>query len=133
MSLRIRILTKPHSHQRYDTVGDYFDLKNGESVISVSKMHDKRYEFLVALHELVEMFLCRQRRISNRSIDRFDMAFEKARAPGNEGEPGDDPKAPYYREHWFATKIERLMAKELGVDWEKYEEHIRKVSDQWSR
>jgi hypothetical protein len=35
-------------------------------------------------------------------------------------EPGDDPRAPYYREHQFASGMERLMAAELGIDWQQY-------------
>jgi hypothetical protein len=61
------------------------------------------------------MFLCLDRGVSFKAIDRFDMKFKGA------GEPGDDPKAPYHREHRFATRIERLLARELRVDWATYE------------
>jgi len=75
----------------------------------------QRYEALVLIHELTEMFLCIDRGVSFKAIDRFDMKFKGA------GEPGDDPKAPYHREHRFATRIERLVARELRVNWAKYE------------
>jgi len=48
------------------------------------------------------------------------MAYERNRREGDLGEPGDDPRAPYYREHQFASGMERLMAAELGVDWQQY-------------
>ena len=74
-----------------------------------------RYEALLLIHELTEMFLCMDRGMSFKAIDRFDMTFKAT------GEPGDDPKAPYHREHRFATRIERLLARELRVNWAKYE------------
>jgi hypothetical protein len=52
------------------------------------------------------MLLCIDRGVSFKAIDRFDMNFK------GDGEPGDDPRAPYYRQHQFATQIERLLAKE---------------------
>ena len=79
---------------------------------------------LVAVHELVEVLLCKHRGITAAKVDAFDKAFEKARKPGNEDEPGDDPKAPYRKEHFFATNIEALLSAELGVDWAKYEREI---------
>ena len=85
-------------------------------------MADWRYEALVAAHEMVEMILVKQRGISEQSISEFDIAFEHSRAQGKVlGEPGDDPRAPYQREHFFATNLERLLAAELGVDWFAYE------------
>jgi hypothetical protein len=36
-------------------------------------------------------------------------------------EPGDDLRAPYHCEHVFATKVERMLAREMGVDWDAYE------------
>ena len=35
-----------------------------------------------------------------------------------------DIAAPYYREHQFATCVERLLALELGVEWNKYDEVV---------
>ena len=87
-------------------------------------MSDWRYELLVALHELVEVNLCKHRGVTEADVDAFDKSFEKNRKPGNEDEPGDDPKAPYRKEHFFATNIEALMSAELKVDWAKYEKEI---------
>jgi hypothetical protein len=52
------------------------------------------------------------------------MAYEAKRKPGDTSEPGDDAKAPYHREHVFATKIERLLAVELGVNWRDYDREV---------
>ena len=70
-------------------------------------------EFCVALHETIEQHLCAKRGISNEDITAFDIKFEKEREHGKHGdnEPGFDPRAPYRKEHSFADKIERLVAK----------------------
>lgn len=89
-------------------------------VISVSKMNDWRYEFLVATHELCEVFICRHQGISQKQVDRFDMDYEKKRKPGNFDEPGDDPKAPYRNSHCIASGVERILAAALLVCWKDY-------------
>jgi hypothetical protein len=121
--MRICIETIPHDHQLYDTVGNYFTDPIGIRQIRVSEMGNADYEFLVALHELIESHLCQKRGISDESIDAFDKQFEEHRKLGvhsDDEEPGGHPDAPYYREHQFASIIEILMAYELGVDWNDY-------------
>lgn len=118
---KIIVKTIPDDEQRYNTVGDYYTDAEGNRVFAVSDMHNWKYEFLVTLHELIESSLCQDREISDESIDAFDIAFEKLRPENPDiGEPGDDINAPYFREHQFATKVERMMADELGVDWDEY-------------
>src|SRR5207237_9118850 len=93
--------------------------------VASTEMRAWRYVMLVAVHELVESMLTRYRGISEESIGSFDMAFEEKRERGLvRGEPGDAPDAPYRREHFFATNLERLLAAELGVDWPIYETYI---------
>lgn len=118
--LPVAIETIAPADHRYSTAGDYW-LEDGKLVIKVSAMSDPRYSFLVALHELVEASLVRARGIPIEAIDDFDVAYEAKRKDGDNSEPGDSPAAPYHREHVFATKIEKLMAKELGVDWKTYD------------
>jgi hypothetical protein len=117
----------PHDSQRYDTVGDYQE--EGNTIFfSISRMHDDRYEQLVAIHELVEKILVTARGIPDRAIDQFDMAYEAARTPDNDDEPGNDPAAPYHKEHLFATKVERMLADELGLDWDVYDAAVLGLS-----
>ena len=119
---KIIIKTIPDTHQRYNTVGDYFKDEAGNRVFTVSDMNNWKYEFLIALHELIESALCEARNINDEAIDAFDIAFETKRLSNPAiGMPGDDQNAPYYKEHQFATKIEKMMAVELGVDWETYD------------
>jgi len=119
----------PHRKQRYDTVGDWIP---GTPVrIRVSAMDDKRYAFLVALHEILEYELCVMRGITDAQVVKFDKEFEAERAAGihpQDAEPGEDIRAPYKNEHAFATMIERRVAEELGVKWSDYESAICNIS-----
>lgn len=122
--MKIEMITIPHDAQRYDTCGDWEIGKDGSISISVSDMGNEDYALLVALHELVEVWFCRKRGISQKSVDDFDIAYENARKDGDISEPGDSTKAPYFLEHRFATKIERQVAAQLGVNWEEYDNAV---------
>lgn len=117
--LNINIKTIPDKEQRYDTVGDYWK-KDDVDEIKVSEMSNRQYEFLVAIHEMVEQFLCENAGITDKEITGFDVEYEKKRKNGDDTEPGEDIFAPYHKQHMFAEKIEMLMAEECGLDWEDY-------------
>jgi hypothetical protein len=118
------IVALPHSLQPYDTCGDWQISSRGPIHVSVSEMADWRYELLVGLHELVEASLCKARGIDQHAVTAFDVEYEKKRRQGDESEPGDDSAAPYHLEHVFATKIEKLMCAELGLDWAEYDKAV---------
>jgi hypothetical protein len=120
----IRIRAIPHKSHRYCTVGDYFTDKRGVEQVRVSEMEDWRYEYLVAMHELIEDFLCQHRGIKEEDITAFDVLYELERERGlhkDDEEPGFDKRAPYRKEHEFATKMEMLLAHELKVNWKEYD------------
>ena len=123
MMKRIMAITVAHASQRYPTVGDYTD-QHGCTLFSISEMGNEKYEYLVLVHELIEKILVDARGISHQSIDDFDIQFETDRDPGDESEPGHDTRSPYRREHVFAERIERLLADELGVDWDDYDKVV---------
>lgn len=75
--MKITIETIPYDQQRYPTVGDWTFDKEGNLLIRVSGMGDWRKEALVAVHELVEVLICKQRGITQEQVDKFDMDFEK--------------------------------------------------------
>jgi hypothetical protein len=128
MSLpRINVLAIPHKEQRYPTVGDWWYDEEGVLQIRVSKLSSWRLEALIVVHELVEVLLCKHDRVSTESVDKFDMAYEKARKRGDESEPGDSPKAPYRRQHCVATGVERILAALLGVCWSDYERELNEL------
>jgi glycosidase len=119
--VKTTIKTIEHNKQRYDTIGDWKFDRRGDLHIKVSDLHNADFEFLVGIHEAIEAFLCMRRGITGNMVDAFDLMWK------GEGEPGDDKKAPYHKEHVFATKIERQLATELGVDWDAYDEYINKL------
>lgn len=116
--MKIVIESIPTSQQRYDTWGDWWYDPDGTLQLRVSAddtaMPTEDHQFLVALHELVEARLCQARGITQQQVDDYDMGME-ARFKENGEEPGDQPDAPYRREHRFAMLIEHLMAHELGL------------------
>jgi len=121
----MEIKTIPHSEQRYETCGDYWVDENGVQQVRVSELSDWRYEVLIAVHEIVELSLARNRNIDEGEITKFDINFEAAKARGEcSGEAGDHVHAPYRKEHFFATNVERLFAAELGVNWFEYETYV---------
>lgn len=128
--MKTTIETIDHSTQRYDTVGDYQTVKEYDSgsmvdvrKITVSKMDNSDYEFLVGLHEMIEQHLCAKKGISEQLITDFDVMYEKLRGHtvNDTDEPGNCPLAPYHKEHVFATQIEKAVADALGVDWGAYD------------
>lgn len=129
--LNVRIRSIPHRFQHYDTVGNYWrdvDSSGAESLeIRVSRMRDRRHEFLVALHEFIEAFLCDWRRIAFAKITRFDIEYENQRRKGEPVEPGASIRAPYRREHQFAERVERILARELEVDWQQYNRAVERL------
>ena len=124
--LNIDIKTIPRKDQRYETVGDYYEstADDGLQHVRVSDMGNSDYELLVAIHELVEWYLTAKRGIKPEDIDDFDIKFEALRSTAPEvigdQEPGHMVSAPYHKEHVTAERIERILAAELGVDWEAY-------------
>lgn len=137
-----------HDRQRYPTTGDWTFTPDG-LLVSVSHMHNDDYEFLVAIHETIEAWLCKKHGIKDEDVCAFDEAYEERRAYAAEmgylganpgylsgtlvrdfscrcnvteiSEPGDDIHAPYYKQHQIATGVERILAAELGVSWNEYE------------
>jgi hypothetical protein len=122
--MKILIETIPHSKQRYPTCGDWKIEPDGTVHILVSQEVGEDSAFAIAVHELLEQNLCAQSGITQKSVDDFDIAFEKNRKPGDDSEPGDDPLAPYKKEHFFATSIERLVVAEKGMDWFDHDDRI---------
>jgi hypothetical protein len=117
-SSKIIIECLTQGEMRYDTTGDWFFDKDGNLIIQVvgGDPLDHDEAFLVALHELIEVKLCHLAGVTQGAVDAFDFAFK------GEGEPGDDPKAPYRKQHRQAMMVEHLMALFMGkYDYGKVE------------
>jgi hypothetical protein len=119
--MRITIETIPHENQRYPTAGDWLWPNEHNLLIRVSEMGDWRKEAAVAVHELVEAILCKADGVAEDAVDAFDRAYEADRTSLDDSEPGDDPTAPYHRQHCFATAVERMLIAALGVPWSEYD------------
>ena len=117
----------PHKQQLYPTVGNYMDDKNGGKKFQISDMQNEDYAFLVLIHEMVEARLCEKAGITDEEITAFDKMFEAERDAGlhdDTEEPGCDPDAPYCQQHMQAMKIERMVARFLGVKWSVYDRKV---------
>lgn len=118
--MKIVIQTIPHKNHRYSTCGDYYTY-NGVERIFVSDMKNWRYELLIAVHEIIEDYICKHKGIAEETITDFDEDHPHA------ADPGFLPDSPYREQHHFATGIEMLLAKELGVDWLEYEKAVAEL------
>lgn len=110
---------------RYPTAGDYYH-QNGINKIEIFEQDNDDYNFLIGLHEYFEEYATRKRGITEKSITEFDLNYERNRKEGDfSSEPGNDPSAPYHECHLVATKIEKIAAEFLGVDWNDYDKNIK--------
>ena len=116
--LNIEVQTIAHNAQRYDTVGDYVT-NGGKDIFYISDLGDRRYEWLIAIHELVEKVINESRGISNGAVDAYDFA-----RIGKGCEPGDESVCPYRDSHCIATAVERLLCGVMGLSWSEYEAAI---------
>jgi hypothetical protein len=96
--------------------------------IYVSNCSDWRYSALLAVHELVEAIICYKDGITSEQVDQFDLQYNKT-----DYEPGDDIAAPYYKQHQIAMGFERMLAAELGVDWNKYETELSLMTENYPK
>ncbi len=117
--MKIIIEAIPKTQMRYDTAGDWF--QDGDDLrIQVDDDLPVDEQFLIALHELVEVKLCVMRGVSQAMVDSFDVEEWPrlvAEQPGlAETEPGDHPSAPYRKEHRAAALVEHFAASLMGLD-----------------
>ena len=111
----IIITTIPHARQRYDTVGDW-QWRGDDLIITISDTGSWRSNMAVAIHELCEVALCKDKGITQIDVDKFDMG------PGlQSNDPGDLPNAPYRDQHCFATAVERMLIAAFGMAWSEHE------------
>lgn len=115
--MKITIETIPHDQQRYPTAGDWLIDAAGNIAVRVSETGNWRYDAAIGIHEAVEALLCRDAGISQADVDAFDTGY-----PGDE--PGDDPDAPYAREHCLATAVERLLIAAMELSWSDYADAV---------
>lgn len=118
--MRIVIETIPHRQQRYPTLGDWI-WTGDDLTIQVSESGDWRSDVLVALHEFVEVFLCKDAGVTQDIVDAFDKAHLDS------ADPGDEVDAPYRDQHCFAMAVERMMAAAMNYPWKQHEDTLADV------
>ena len=116
-----------HDKQRYPTAGDWYFTPNKDIIINVSKTADWRVSALVAVHELVEALGCLVDGVSEEDVTNHDLWFEDQQL---EGEPGDHPTAPYYKQHQLATKVEKLVCEAFGMKWDEYDQAVEQLFEE---
>jgi hypothetical protein len=117
--MNIHIIKVTKDQMRYDTAGDWYYDEAGDLVIKVAtdfpEFPTNDHHNLVALHELIEVLLCRKRGITQQMVDDFDMGPGSYDVIPEDEESGDQPGCPYGKEHRFAMIVEHMMAHELGL------------------
>jgi hypothetical protein len=118
---RIEIKFIDPKNQRFGEAGDWFyDAEDDRMTVFVNRMSDWRSELAVAIHELCESIACLAADIDQTDVDAFDKRFHEDL---HDGEAGDNPDAPYHKQHVGATAVERLTCSELGINWEQHEKN----------
>lgn len=117
----------PHQSHRYPTVGDWLIRPTADRVphfeIRVSRLKNPDHDFLLAIHEMIEAYLCWRYGVTDEAVTAWDIAWKE------DTEPGEDPRAPYYFQHTVASAIERYLALILRADWRSYERAIRELDE----
>jgi hypothetical protein len=125
MNISIKIIPK-HKHRKEVDGVDWFWDKKGNLQVRISPITQGNWrdEMLLAIHETVEALICRHLNISQKAVDTFDQAYDKAHPNDPDLDAGDDPLAPYNRPHCLATCVERALAYALDVQWGEYDQRL---------
>lgn len=115
------VISISQNFQRYKTVGDW-QRTNLDMVIKATDLPNEDMTFLIAVHELVEAYLCERAGVTQEQVDEFDLSFDPENSAGIE--PGDAETSPYRLQHQAAESIERHLAQILGVDWNLYQREV---------
>ena len=109
---------------RYATTGDWEVIGDLLSITVADYGGQEDSAFLVALHELVESFLCKKAGIAEEDVSRFDIENPHLE------EPGDSPEAPYYNQHLIATMIEKIVCEHIGMNWEAHNDWVQRAGNE---
>jgi hypothetical protein len=104
---------------RYDALGDWhYDDRRDEVVAQIAVPKFSRGSnyaaWLIAIHELVELFLCARQGVTQREADAFHASHQDS------DEYGDELDCPYYEQHQIADAVEKLLCGAIGIRWKDY-------------
>jgi hypothetical protein len=120
--MKIAIITIDPSENRYGTVGDWIFAENGDLLVTTTRCGNKDTELLVALHELVEAYLCQRDGIDEEIVSAWDIAHPDAE------EPAEVEGSPYFNQHACAIEVEKVICKHLGIDWEEHQQRVADIA-----
>ena len=130
-----KLIVQDWRKMRYATTGDYYKTKAGWELV-VASNGNKDYDFLTLVHELIELYLTDRKGIKEPDKMKFDVWFKKQKHKNlfkKYPEPGVHPGAPYRKEHMFALKIEKMLARELKVGWRDYNNRLTQIGKKIDR
>jgi hypothetical protein len=112
----------------YSTCGNWEWLPNDYLKVTVPDFGNREDSaFLVALHELVEAWLCKSAGILESDVSKWDIEHPELE------EPGDHPEAPYHEQHRVATEVEKLVNSALRRDWDDHEGWVQAAAEEVDR
>lgn len=108
---------------RYPTAGDWYELGDGTLRITTPDWEGNRDgAFLVAIHELVEAYLCQRDDVTEEVVTHWDKTHPHL------DEPGDHNECPYNRQHCVAMRIERTLASAMGISWHAHDRWVERAA-----
>lgn len=122
--LHIHVVTAHPKDFPYDTSG-YWAWEGDTLCVAITPQQTQEASFLLAMHEVVEAFLCKQADIPDDIVTEFDKEYESRRKRGDNSEPGDHAKSPYRKQHQAAERIERLLCREMHIDFSDYIKELK--------
>jgi hypothetical protein len=125
--MRIEINDIPPCANRYVTAGDWIVLPDGSLRITATEYGNENGAFLVALHELVEAWLCVKAGIREEDVSAWDIAHPDAE------EPAEAEGSPYRKQHDTALVVERAVCEALGLDWDAHNAWVGRSADEVDR
>ena len=128
MSTIAILKTAPMKRIRNNQAGDW---KVGKHIVAISaKMDCSESELAIAIHELIEAWICRKQGITDEQVTAFDAMFENERNRGQHNlfdEAGDDVRAPYFDAHQRATSVENEVCSALKLTWSQHESNVNSL------
>ena len=74
--MKIDIKSIPINELRFTTAGDWFEDEDGLH-ITIVKLDNEKYEYIVLMHELTEYIICKFKGITSKESDDFDYLWEE--------------------------------------------------------
>lgn len=131
--MNVRLISTPAENIRAEQAGDWWTYGNNNTIlVHVIDGLPPESQLAIAIHEVIEAWLCRFHGISDEDVVTFDNHYEAERENGDHGpedEPGDDPCAPYRAEHMAATHVERAVCAALGITWKLHELSVQQLAE----